>query len=129
MITRIEANGALIALHIGTDDIAEGTHPITDPSYALQMLMMKRGAGHVFAKHTHTSLDRSTSLLQEAIVVTKGKVRVTVCLRNGTDIGAYDIVAGECLMLVDGGYTIEVLEDTIFYEFKNGPFKEDKVLL
>lgn len=129
MINKITSGEKLVALLVGTSDIEDGTHPITDSAYALQMLMMRRPKGHVFAKHTHAVLERHTNLLQEAIVVLKGTVKVIVCLRDGTDIGAYEVSAGQCLMLVDGGYTIEVLDDAVFFEFKNGPHLDDKVLL
>ena len=91
--------------------------------------MMKRQAGHKFDKHTHEILDRSSRILQEAIVVTKGKLVITVCDRKGKDIGDYDVSAGQCLFLVDGGYGIEVIDDAEFFEFKNGPHTEDKILL
>jgi hypothetical protein len=129
MIQQIRSGDSVVALLIGNADIPDGTHPITEHEHSLQMLMMKRGKGHVFAKHTHAVLDRSTTQLQEAVVVTKGRLLVTVCTRAGEDLGGYEVSAGQSLMLVDGGYTIEVLEDAAFYEFKNGPFKEDKVLL
>jgi len=129
MITEIKKENKVVALLIGNSDILDGTHPITDPKCSLQMLMMKRKKGHVFAKHTHAKLDRSTSELQEAVVVNKGKLLVTVCERDGKDIGAYEVSEGQCLFLIDGGYKIEVLEDASFYEFKNGPFQEDKVSL
>lgn len=130
MITRITSDDTLVALLADSTDITDGTHPITDSLWALQLLMMKRGTGHVFVKHTHAAVHRSTSDLQEAIVVNQGKLLITVCDRNGRDIGAYEVSPGQCLFLVDGGYEIRVLEDATFYEFKNGPHKEDdKVLL
>lgn len=129
MITEIKLEDKLIALLVDNRDIEDGTHPLTNSAWSLQMLMMKRKVGHVFAKHTHAVIDRSTSSLQEAVIVTKGKLSVTVCDRSGENVGVYEVSSGQCLFLVDGGYKIEVLEDTTFYEFKNGPHSEDKVLL
>ena len=129
MIAEIKSDDRLVALLVDTADIEDGTHPVRDSKESLQMLMMKRQKGHVFAKHTHAVIDRATHTLQEAIVVTKGKVLVTVCKRDGADVGAYEVGAGQCLYLIDGGYKIEVLEEAHFYEFKNGPHLDDKVLL
>ncbi len=126
MISRIEHEGELIALHVGIADIEDGTHPITPSEWPLQALMMKRPKGHVFAKHTHEILPRTTATLQETIVVTSGKVLVTVCTREGKDIGGHEISSGQMLFLVNGGYTIEVVEDATFFEFKNGPHLDDK---
>ena len=129
MITEIKQGDALIALYINNSDIADGTHPITPSEWPLQALMMKRPVGHVFVKHTHAILERHTIALQETIVVTKGKLRVTVCNRKGKDVVTQNVASGECLLLVNGGYKIEVLEDGSFYEFKNGPHLDDKILL
>lgn len=129
MITEIKSKDKLIALLVDNQDIKDGTHPVTNSPWSLQLLMMKRKAGHVFAKHTHKAINRSVPDLQEAIVVTSGKLLITVCDRSGKDIGAYEVSSHQCLFLVDGGYKVEVLEDASFYEFKNGPHEEDKVLL
>ena len=119
----------MIALLVDNSDIEDGTHPITDSLWSLQLLMMRRKPGHVFAKHTHATISRSTPDLQEAVVVTMGKLLITVCDKSGKDIGAYEVSSGQCLFLVDGGYKIEVLEEAAFYEFKNGPHQDDKILL
>lgn len=129
MITEIKKGDELIALHIGNKDIEDGTHPITPSEWPLQALMMRRKKGHVFAKHTHAVMDRTTTSLQETIVVNEGAVAVTVCDRDGEDLGTYTVRAGECLFLVNGGYKIEVVEDAAFYEFKNGPHEDDKLPL
>lgn len=129
MITEIKSKDKLIALLVGNVGIEDGTHPVTKSAWSLQLLMMRRKKGHIFAKHTHKILDRVTTNLQEAIVVNEGKLLITVCDRKGEDIGTYEVLSGQCLFLVDGGYKIEVLEDAAFYEFKNGPHEDDKILL
>jgi hypothetical protein len=129
MIKKITSHNKTVALLVDNNDIEDGTHPVTDSAGSLQLLMMKRKKGHIFLKHTHKMMDRSTSELQEAIVVNKGKLLITVCDRKGTDIGEYEVTAGQCLFLINGGYKIEVIEDAQFYEFKNGPHHDDKILL
>jgi len=129
MITEIKSGEKIIAVLADNSDIEDGTHPITPSSWSLQLLMMMRKFGHVFAKHTHSAISRSVSDLQEAIVVTEGKLLITVTLRSGETVGAYEVSRGQCLFLADGGYEIKVLEDAAFYEFKNGPNKDDKILL
>jgi len=129
MIMKIMAGDEMIAFLADASDVQEGTHPLTDPAWPLQMLMMKRGKGHVFVKHTHTPIPRSVPRMQEVIVVTKGKLLCTICDVQGTDIGSYEVSAGQCIFSARCGIKVEVLEDTEFYEFKNGPHVEDKVLL
>lgn len=131
MITEIKSKDKIIALLVDTIDMENGTHPITPSEWPLQLIALKRNKGHIWAKHTHTSMQRINQTLQEAIVIHKGKILVTVCDRAGTDIGDFEVSSGQCLFLVDGGYKIEAMEDASFYEFKNGPHPglDDKVLL
>lgn len=130
MIKEIKLKNKLIALLVDNSNLKEdGTFPVTDSSFPLQMIMMKRANGHVFAKHTHERLERKINFLQEVIIVNKGKLLINVCSREGESIGSYEVSSGQCLFLIDGGYEIEVLEDALFYEFKNGPYIEDKILL
>lgn len=129
MINKIEHNNKVVALLIDHSNTEEGTHPITDPRGALQLLMMKRKAGHSFDKHTHEIMERSSSELQEAIIVTKGKLRINLCDREGKDITSVEVSSGQCIFFITGGFGIDVLEDAEFFEFKNGPHTEDKILL
>jgi len=129
MIKEIKLKDKLLALHISLIDKDDGTHPVTDSAYALQLLMMKRKAGHVFAKHTHKIISRTVPTMQESIVVIKGILLANVCDREGNEAGEYEISAGECLFVVEGGFGLKVLKDTEFFEFKNGPHEDDKILL
>jgi oxalate decarboxylase/phosphoglucose isomerase-like protein (cupin superfamily) len=119
--------GALVALHI-THDVV-GTKPASEDSWPLQLLLIQREAGSTFQKHIHTKMERTTGALQEGLVVIEGRIRATLCTRDGVDVGTLEVRAGECLFLVDGGWAIEVLEGARMYEFKNGPYLDDKVML
>lgn len=129
MIKEIKKGNNIIALLIDHAGMGDVTQPITDPAGALQILAMKRNSGHEFDKHTHKIMERSNNDLQEAIVVTKGKLLINICDRNGNDVDNVEVSAGQCLFLANGGFGIEVLEDSEFFEFKNGPHTEDKILL
>lgn len=129
MITEIKYKGELLAILVEGSAAVEGTHPITLPLWPLQLLVMRRGEGHVFAKHTHLQVERETKSLQEAIVIVKGKLRITICDRAGNDAGSYELSSGQLLFMVNGGFKVEVIDNAIFYELKNGPHLNDKVLL
>ena len=129
MIKEFRSGKNVIALLIDASDAEDETRPLTHPSWPLQALMIKRLKGHVFAKHAHKDIPRASTSLQEAIVVQKGKLAITICERNGTDVADVEVRAGQVLFLVNGGYRVEVVEDVLFYEFKNGPHVDDKVML
>ena len=124
----ITKDGKIIAILFEAFE-KEGTHPQTDPGFPLQLLMMKYPKGKVFDAHTHEPKERKTDFLQEAIVVTKGKLKVKVLTRTGEFVSEVTVSQGQCIFSVDGGCEVEVLEDAELYEFKTGPFIEDKVML
>ncbi len=129
MIKELKVDGNVVALLLDHTDIDFGAFPISDPSSPLQLIMMKRAAGYSVAKHAHKQMDRLASIRQKAIVMISGSMRLTVCDNAGTDGDSSMLESGQCLYLVDGGYTIEMQKDCIFFEFKNGPHVEDKITL
>jgi hypothetical protein len=128
MITEIKAGDNVIALHIDPKDTELGVHPLSKDDSSLQVLLMKRSKGYMVSKHGHRRVERKTSIRQKSIVVIRGIMHVTLCDDLGKECGQCEVSAGQCLYLLQGGYSIEMKEDCLFYEFKNGPHQEDKIL-
>ena len=73
--------------------------------------------------HKHIPLDRHTDITQEAWVILKGRVKSVFYDLDDSVIFETEIKDGDCIVLYRGGHSLEVLEeDTIFYEFKTGPY-------
>ncbi|OGB85225.1 hypothetical protein A2994_00010 [candidate division Kazan bacterium RIFCSPLOWO2_01_FULL_48_13] len=106
----------------------EGTKPLTDEKWALQVINLKHPKGKVLVTHRHQPMSRTTESLMEMLMVITGRARVTIYDQQ-TPIEAVELSAGQGVMLVDGGIGIEVLEDAQMLEFKNGPFLEDKIVI
>lgn len=106
-----------------------GTVPITEPEEFLQMLTLKHPKGKYLLAHTHEPKKRSTTALQECLVVMKGRIKIDLYNPQKKLFKKIFLNAGESFILLNGGYGIHVLKDAEMMEFKNGPFKEDKVLL
>lgn len=123
----IEKEGKKIAL-IFDGKFEEGTHGLTDPELPLQVISLKYKKGKVWPLHTHKALRRVTENLLEAFFVLSGKVKVQIFL----DSKVFDevhLTGGQGIMLLEGALRIEAEEDVVALEFKNGPFREDKVIL
>ena len=129
MTTKIRAGKKVFALIADLSSIAEGTFPVTHPSWSLQLLLMKRKRGHVVGKHMHKKISKVTRQPQEAIVVMKGAIEASIFDRKGTFIAKKKIVAGQCLLLLDGAHEITFLKDALIYAFKDGPYVDDKIPL
>ena len=104
-----------------------GTVPLTDGNMPLQIIGLNHPKGKVLVAHSHSPKTRQTESLVECLVVFSGKVRATI-YSSKTKVTEIDLIAGQALMIVDGGVGYEILEDATMMEFKNGPFLEDKII-
>lgn len=129
MITEIKSGGEVFAVIVNLESIQEGTFPVTDPRGSIQLLLMKRKCGHVVAKHTHKKITKTTQQPQEAIVVIKGAIEASIFDEKGDLIEKRSITAGQCLLIIQGGHEVRIIEDALMYAFKDGPFVDDTIPL
>ncbi len=99
----------------------------------LQGSAKKLNAGEKFKPHRHNPLTRETHVTQEAWIVLEGKIKITLYDLDDSLFFEEELHSGDCLLTFRGGHTFEVLEnDTLLYEFKNGPYhgvEADKTLI
>jgi hypothetical protein len=117
----------LIGTHITS--FSDGTSPVTDQDGAIQVLTLKHPKGTELAGHMHTPTERKTSSLQEAIVVKKGSITLDLYAPDKTLFKHLKMTEGEAFILLSGGLGVHMDEDAELFEFKNGPFVEDKELI
>ena len=117
--------------------LAKGSVPITDEKEPLQLVGLRHLKGLHLKPHFHAPKKRVTHRLQEAFVVREGRVKIDLygsLDKEGRRVSrkkfkSIIIKKGEVFLLFNGGYGIHILEDAELFEFKNGPFLEDKVLI
>lgn len=129
MVTEIKSGNKILALIFDLSTIKEGSFPVTDSSWPLQLLLMKRKKGHVVAKHMHKKISKISKQPQEAIVVVRGKIQASIFDRKGKIIAKKNISAGQCLLIVDGAHEVKVTKNALMYAFKDGPYVDDKITL
>ncbi len=129
MITEIKSGNKIFALIVNLASVKEGTFPVTDPTWPLQLLLMKRKKGHIVSKHTHKKIRKVTAQPQEAIVVVKGSIEAKIFNRKGKILAKKNVSSGQCLFLVDGAHEVKVTKNAQIYAFKDGPYVDDKILL
>lgn len=119
-----------ILIGIRVKQLQNGTAPITDPGEFLQVLGLKHPKGGYLKAHTHKPRRRVTTRLQECLMARKGKIKLDLYEpETWKKFKSITLNMGEIFLLLNGGYGIHILEDAEMFEFKNGPFLEDKVLL
>lgn len=106
-----------------------GSNPITDGKEPLQLVTLKHPKGVYLKAHTHAPKKRITESLQECLIVKKGKIRLDLYGHDKQFHKRLYLKPGELFILTKGGYGIQLMEDSELIEVKNGPFKEDKILI
>jgi hypothetical protein len=118
----------LIAIRIR--DFKNGTRPITSEAGALQMLTLSYSQGKIIKSHLHTPKKRVTNNLQECLVVIKGKIAVDFYNPQAEKrIKSVFVKRGEAILILQGGHGVRIIEDAEIFEFKNGPFIDDKIFI
>lgn len=107
---------------------------LTAEEEALQLSSCVLHKDHVVKAHFHNIQERNTTKTQESLIVVDGSIKVTLFdIDHKTPIKKETIEKGGCVILLNGGHEIEILENnTKFYEFKNGPYlgrEKDKTLI
>ena len=129
MRTEVKSGKTIYAIIFDLSSLKEGTFPVTDPKWPLQLLLMKRKRGHVVTKHMHKKILKSSRHPQEAIVVIKGDIEASIFDRKGVFIAKKKVGAGECILIVEGAHEVKITKDALVYAFKDGPYKDDKIPL
>ena len=127
--SKINPNKLILAL-MRYNDISECRYDLSPDEEYLQISGMKLKRGKKVKAHKHTPIERKTDITQEAWVVFDGCIRGIFYDLDDSVLYETDIKRGDVVVLFRGGHSLEVLdENTIFYEFKTGPYlgiKADK---
>lgn len=107
----------------------QGAIPLTSPNEPLQLLVHKRPAGKYTPAHFHTPKKRVTEKLQECLVVMKGRIKIDLYGPDKKKFKHLYLSVGAVIILMNGGHSVHLLQDSEIIEIKNGPFVEDKVLI
>lgn len=126
-ITKYYSDKILIGIKISS--VVNGSKPITPADQPLQIVTLKHKKGSYLKAHMHIPKERKTKSLQECLFVKRGKVKIDLYSANKKYLQSFFLKEGQAFLLLAGGYGINVVNDCEVFEFKNGPFVEDKLLI
>ena len=116
-------NDKLVLALMRYDEISEYRTDLSPDEEYLQISGRKLEKGLKVKAHKHTPIERKTDITQEAWVVFEGCIKGTFYDLDDSVLYETEIGKGDVIVLFRGGHSLEVLdEDTIFYEFKTGPY-------
>lgn len=107
----------------------DGTSPVTEDLDPLQLITHKHSKDTYIKAHVHVPKKRVTQILQECLIVTKGKIKIGLYGPDKKFFKNKYLHVGEALILLNGGWSVSMSEDSEFIELKNGPFVQDKALI
>ena len=120
--SKVDKDKLVLAL-MRFNEISEYRTDLSPDEEYLQISGRKLEKGLKVKAHKHTPIERKTDITQEAWVVFDGCIRGIFYDLDDSVLYETDIKRGDVVVLFRGGHSLEVLdEDTIFYEFKTGPY-------
>lgn len=105
---------------------------LTAQTEPLQLGVNFYKAGEVIGSHRHLPREIQVSRVQEALVISAGRTRLTLYDDQEQKAGETVLVSGDVLLLLSGGHGFQILDDTKIIEVKQGPYDgkaQDKVAL
>ena len=128
--SKIEPDKILLSM-IRLREINETRNDISPDEEFIQASGMILNSDFKVKAHKHKYQTRVTTLTQEAWVVIRGKIKAKFFDLDDKLIFETTLRDGDCVSIFRGGHSLEVIDNnTIFYEFKNGPYNgvtNDKV--
>ena len=125
MLEKIVHAEKLLALILRANYRAEGIVFFTPGDFSQQLGYMRRPAGHVIPPHVHNEVLREVTLTNEVLFVRSGRVRVDFYDEERNYLESRVLVAGDIILLAQGGHGFEMLEPSEMVEVKQGPYSGD----
>jgi len=105
---------------------ARATVPISaffsDAGESFQVGLLAHEAGFVEPPHTHPTVERKISDLQQLVVVQRGRIEISFYADDGSPLSSIDLGPGDAIVLMHGAHSVRVLEDMQCVSVKQGPF-------
>ena len=120
--SKIEPETLLFTM-IRKRDITEDRLNLTPSEHYMQAAAKKTKSGDFFKPHKHLPCEKIALTTQEAWVILNGSAEGVFYDLNDKIVKKILLNDGDCVIIYSGGHSLSILEDdTILYEFKNGPY-------
>lgn len=100
----------------------DDTQFLTDDEATLQGGHIVYPKGHEIPRHRHQPIERSIVGTPEVLVVREGRCEVQIYDDEENPVTKRELNQGDILMILGGGHGVRMLEDTVLFEVKQGPY-------
>jgi uncharacterized protein YjlB len=122
MIETIGYRDRLIAYIVRASAASDETAFFTGDDATFQAGFVVYPAGGAVVPHVHKPIERTIVGTSELLVVRKGRCIVDLYGDDKALITSRELSAGDAILLIEGGHGFRMLEDTILFEVKQGPY-------
>jgi hypothetical protein len=118
----IRDGAAELAYIVSRDLMPAKTQFLTPDSLGQQMGMIVYAAGTSIPRHVHLPVVREVHGTSEVIVVRKGCCEVDIFNSQKEFVATRRLETGDVILLIQGGHGFRMIEDTVLFEVKQGPY-------
>lgn len=124
-------DGVLQAFVHRSNDAKPGISFFSENSWPMQIGVMKWPAGHSSRPHRHNPRSYRVEVTTEALIVWSGRTDVSLFDADGVLVETIPLTAGSVCLMFGGAHGINVHEESVITEIKQGPYDDtdDKVWL
>ncbi len=106
----------------GDERIPSGVVFLNNPKDNLQLAGISLEEDEQINSHYHNPIERNTVGTAEVLVIKSGKVLIGIYGDNQEAVMIPILRGGDLILLLRGGHSLTMLEDTEMYEIKQGPY-------
>jgi hypothetical protein len=121
-IESIVSNGCVLAYIVRREMEPDKTTFFTPEDASFQTGFIVYPANSEIGRHIHKPVYRELNRTSEVLVVRKGRCEVDIFTQDKQLVAMRELRMGDVLVLLEGGHGFRILEDTILFEVKQGPY-------
>lgn len=121
-IEPVWAGQTLLAYVVRADAKAASTSFFTGDDASFQAGFVVYQAGGSVVPHVHLPIVRAVSGTSELLLVRQGRCIVDFYGEDRAFVGSRELRTGDLVLAVAGGHGFRMLEDTVLFEVKQGPY-------
>jgi hypothetical protein len=118
-----DKKGEIIAVIARSGYLPPGVSFLSRPEWPLQLGVSNYLHSQVVRPHTHNRRQISVEAVQEVVHVDTGRIRVDLYDTADLLAGTADLFTGDTILFVQGGHSLQIMEDSRIIEVKQGPYE------
>lgn len=126
-IEEIFHDGKLMAVVVRKGFDKGGINFISMESFPLQVGINFYKKGDYIKPHLHPKRKIVINDVHEFIRVEEGKMKASLYEENGKIFKSMELYEGDMILLIEGGHSFEIMENTKLSEVKQGPYMGKEV--